>query len=53
MNRGKTSVYVNDYMEEVEEYLDEREIEREDLSLLVGFRKFAGVNYEELLHIDE
>ena len=52
MNRGKTATILDeDYTEEIEEYLDQREIEREEYELLNSFRKFVG--YEEVLYSDQ
>lgn len=52
MNRGKTATILEeDYTEEIEEYLDQREIEREEYELLNSFRKFVG--YEEVLYSDQ
>lgn len=47
MNRGKTAVMNEDYVNEIDEYLLEREVDREDVELIEGFRKFVG--YEEVL----
>lgn len=52
MNRGKTAtIFESDFDEEVEEYLEQRELEREERELINSFRKFVG--YEEILYSDQ
>ena len=58
MNRGKIASIFNSNVneervldEEIEDYLEEREREREEYELIQSFRKFTG--YEEVLYSDQ
>lgn len=59
MNRGKTATILEeDYTEEIDDYLDQREIEREEYELINSFRKFCGyfegnTSDEEVLYSDQ
>ena len=51
MNRGKTAVYDEEYVREIDEYLFDREVEREDNELIEGFRRFV-LHEEKVLYTD-
>lgn len=58
MNRGKTAnILTEDFIEEIDDYLEQRETEKEDLELINSFRKFCGyfdgnIGNEEILYSD-
>ena len=59
MNRGKTASIFNSDIneervlnEEIEDFLEERESEKEEYELIQSFRKFTGYD-EKLLYSDQ